>query len=251
MRLANTCLHDSHERKSHRAEPVLPPCPGASHHADGSADSSPPAAGHRAAEETGVSPLGTPSAGAPSHSADGQPPGAELAGDRGWDRRRRRRQRRRGRPRGSRDAGWSNLARLGGWTCGPGTHSRWPFLLVSLLAACAAQPIVTAPRTYQGGGGGAAVGTGAGALIDKDNRWRGAARGAALGDVLGGSVTAIASRAARESVSANQPVAYQSTDGWQRVEAVPQTQNARGCRQVHERVYQDNELVREQIREVC
>ena len=93
--------------------------------------------------------------------------------------------------------------------------------------------------------------TGAGALIDKDNRWRGAARGAALGDVLGGSLTAIASRAARESVSANQPVAYQSTDGWQRIEAVPRAENVRGCRQVHERVYQDNELVREQIREVC
>ena len=104
-----------------------------------------------------------------------------------------------------------------------------------------------------GAGAGATVGTGAGvgALIDKDNRWRGAAHGAALGGVLGGSVTEISSRAARESVSANQPVAYQSTDGWQRIEAVPQTRNTRGCRQVHERVYQDNRLVREQIREVC
>jgi hypothetical protein len=120
-------------------------------------------------------------------------------------------------------------------------------LAVSLLAACAAQPIVTTPRTYHGAGAGAAVGVGAGALIDKDNRWRGAALGAALGGVLGGSLTEIASRAARESVSMNQLVAYQSTDGW----AVPQTQNARGCRQVHERVYQDNQLVREQIREVC
>lgn len=27
--------------------------------------------------------------------------------------------------------------------------------------------------------------------------------------------------------------------------------NASGCRQVHERVYPDNQLVREQIREVC
>ena len=122
---------------------------------------------------------------------------------------------------------------------------------MSVLAACAAQPIVTTPRTYQGAGAGAAVGAGAGALIDKDNRWRGAALGAALGGVLGGSLTEISSRAARESVAANQPVAYQSTDGWQRVEAVPQTQNAPGCRQVHERVYQDNQLVREQIREVC
>jgi MFS family permease len=127
-------------------------------------------------------------------------------------------------------------------------------LVVCMLAACAAQPaqpIVTTPRTYQGAGAGAVVGAGAGALIDKDNRWRGAALGAALGGILGGSLTEISSRAARESVSANQPVAYQSTDGWQRVEAVPQAPTARGCRQVRERVYQDNQLVREQIREVC
>lgn len=129
----------------------------------------------------------------------------------------------------------------------------WPALPVAvlsmgLLAACA-QHVATGTR--QGEGGGATVATGAGALIDKDNRWRGAARGAALGDVLSGRLTAIASRAARESVRANQPVAYQSTDGWQRIEAVPRAESARGCRQVHERVYQDNELVREQIREVC
>lgn len=130
-----------------------------------------------------------------------------------------------------------------------------PVLAASLLAACAAQPVATTPPTFQDTGAGAAVavgnGAGVGALIDKDNRWRGAKLGSALGDSLGGSVTEISSRAARESVSANQPVAYQSTDGWQRIEAVPQTRNTRGCRQVHERVYQDNRLVREQIREVC
>jgi hypothetical protein len=125
-------------------------------------------------------------------------------------------------------------------------------LALSLLAACAAQqPIVTTPRTYQGAGVGAAVGAGAGALIDKDNRWRGAALGAALGGVLGGTLTEIPSRAARESVAENQTVTYQSTDGWQRVEATPRTASAAGCRQVRERVYQDDRLVREQIREVC
>jgi len=44
---------------------------------------------------------------------------------------------------------------------------------------------------------------------------------------------------------------HQSTDGWQRVEATPQPSSGAGCRQVCERVYQDNQLVREQIREVC
>ena len=108
----------------------------------------------------------------------------------------------------------------------------WHGLLVTVLAvslaACAARPVVTTPRSYQGAGAGAVVSAGAGALIDKDNRWRGAAHGAALGGVLGGSLTEISSRAARESANANQPVVYQSTDGWPRVEAVPRGQDARG-----------------------
>jgi hypothetical protein len=106
-----------------------------------------------------------------------------------------------------------------------------------MLVACASQPVATAPGTHPGAGTGTAAGAGSGALIDKDNRWRGAQHGAA--------------RAARESVASNQPVAYQSTDGWQRIETAPQGAGGARCRQVRERVYQDNQLVREQIREVC
>jgi hypothetical protein len=125
--------------------------------------------------------------------------------------------------------------------------------VVGTLAACAvqSQPVVTTPRTYQGAGAGAAVGAGAGALIDKNNRWRGAVIGGALGAVLGGTVTEISSRAAREAAAEGRPVTYQSQDGWQRVEAHPQGRTASGCRQVQERVYQDGKLVREQMREVC
>jgi hypothetical protein len=93
---------------------------------------------------------------------------------------------------------------------------------------------------------------GAGTVIDKENRWRGAAVGAELGGVLGGTVTQISSRAARESLATNLAVAYHTTDGWQRVETAPQGPGGRsGCRQVRERIYQDNQLVREQIREIC
>lgn len=126
-------------------------------------------------------------------------------------------------------------------------------LITVTLGACAVQPepVVTTPRTYQGAAAGAAVGAGAGALIDKHNRWRGAVIGGALGALLGGTLTEISARAAREAAVQNQPVAYQSTDGWQRVEAWPQGTSPRGCRQVQERVYQNGQLVREQMREVC
>jgi MFS family permease len=127
-------------------------------------------------------------------------------------------------------------------------------MLGGVLAACAAQPYgpVTTPRTYQGAGAGAAVGAGAGALIDKDNRWRGAVLGAALGGLLGGTLTEISSRAAREAAAEGQPVVYQSSDGWQRVVATPQGAPAgAGCRMVKEQVYQDGRLVQERTREVC
>lgn len=122
------------------------------------------------------------------------------------------------------------------------------------LAACAAvqgSPLVTTPRTYQGAGLGAAVGAGAGALVDKKNHWRGAVLGGALGAVLGGGLTEISSRAANEAAVQNRPVAYQTTDGFQRVEAAPQGRGPSGCRQVQERVYQNGQLIQERVREVC
>ena len=145
---------------------------------------------------------------------------------------------------------------MGGRICGPGAALLAAVLAASLLAACAAQRVATTPPTTQDAGAGAVV------AVGHRRRGRGSDRqGQSLARRYAvappsemcsrGSVTEISSRAARESVSANQPVAYQSTDGWQRIEAVPQTRNTRGCRQVHERVYQDNRLVREQIREVC
>ena len=114
---------------------------------------------------------------------------------------------------------------------------------VTLASACISQPVVS-PRPYKGAS--------AGTVIDKENRWRGAAVGAQLGGVLGGNVTEISSRAARESLAYDQAVAYQTTDGWQRVETAPEGPGGRsGCRQVRERIYQDNQLVREQVREIC
>ncbi|GIX47239.1 MAG: lipoprotein [Candidatus Tectimicrobiota bacterium] len=116
----------------------------------------------------------------------------------------------------------------------------------TLLAGC------TTTQTYQGAAAGGALGAAAGALIDKHNRWRGAVIGGLLGAALGGTVTEISARAAREAAQTGKPVAYESTDGWQRVEATPVAYNAQTkCHKVRERVWQDGKLVKDEVREVC
>lgn len=120
-------------------------------------------------------------------------------------------------------------------------------LLGSIVSSCA-----TSERTYQGAGAGGAVGAVLGALIDKNNRWRGALIGGAAGALLGGTVTEVASRASREAAQEGRQVAYESEDGFHRVQATPVRHNPRtGCREVREQVYQDGQIVRDQVKEVC
>jgi hypothetical protein len=111
-----------------------------------------------------------------------------------------------------------------------------------ILSSCAnVNPYPTSQRTYEGAAVGGALGSVAGILIDNDNRWRGALIGGLLGAAIGGTVTEISSRAAREAAYEGRPVVYQSQDGFQRVEATP----------VRERIWQDDKLVKDEIREVC
>ncbi|MBI2461057.1 MAG: glycine zipper 2TM domain-containing protein [Candidatus Rokubacteria bacterium] len=125
-------------------------------------------------------------------------------------------------------------------------------LVTLTVGACATtQSPVTTGRTYEGATAGGVLGAVAGALIDKKNRWRGAVIGGALGAVFGGTVTEISARASREAAQQNRPVSYQTTDGFQRVEAEPVGTTPRGCRQVRERIYQEGQLVRDEVREVC
>ncbi|RMF91447.1 MAG: glycine zipper 2TM domain-containing protein [Nitrospinota bacterium] len=126
------------------------------------------------------------------------------------------------------------------------------WLVVGVFGTLLLSSCVTTERTYQGAAAGGALGAGAGALIDKDNRWRGALIGGLLGAALGGTVTEISSRAAREAAQSGQPVAYQSVDGFQKVEATPVGFNAQtNCHKVRERVWQDGKLVKDEIKEVC
>ncbi|GBC87999.1 hypothetical protein HRbin13_00111 [bacterium HR13] len=118
---------------------------------------------------------------------------------------------------------------------------------VMFLAGCGQ---VTSERTYQGAGVGAAGGAIAGALIDKENRWRGAVIGGVLGAIIGGTITEISARAAREAAVNNRPVEYRSEDGRERVYAEPIASRGR-CKIVKTNYYQDGKLVKVEEKEVC
>ena len=77
--------------------------------------------------------------------------------------------------------------------------------IVILLAAVLSMSLSgCASRSgYEGAAVGAGVGGVAGALLDRDNRWRGGVIGGALGAVLGGTLGEISDRAARQSAQTN------------------------------------------------
>lgn len=82
------------------------------------------------------------------------------------------------------------------------------FLVVAvLLSGCA----TTSTRTRTGAGTGAILGGVAGALIDKDNPWRGGVVGAFAGALIGGTIGNMMDRAAEESAAKNRPVQYSRT----------------------------------------
>jgi len=122
--------------------------------------------------------------------------------------------------------------------------------IILAFAVFSAGVISCSQAGSQGAAVGGAVGATAGALIDKNNRWRGAVIGGALGAVLGGTMADIAQTAAREAAMANRPVEYRSEDGRQRVYAEPVASRG-NCRIVKTTYYQDGRLVKTEEREVC
>ncbi|AEB09041.1 glycine zipper 2TM domain-containing protein [Desulfobacca acetoxidans] len=85
------------------------------------------------------------------------------------------------------------------------------FLLVISLAGCTS----LSPYTYTGAGVGGALGAGAGALLDHNNRWRGAMVGGLMGGALGGAATELGRRAAQDSNQQRVYGAYPPADPYQ------------------------------------
>lgn len=124
-------------------------------------------------------------------------------------------------------------------------------MALALLISCASmQP--TTPRTYEGAGVGAVVGGIAGALLDRHNPWRGGLIGGTLGLVAGATLTEISARASREAAQSHKPIEYRTEDGRGVYRAEPQSYDpSTKCTKIHERVWQDGQLVKDEIKEVC
>src|SRR5574341_525933 len=118
------------------------------------------------------------------------------------------------------------------------------FGVSTLLSSCA-----TSQRTYKTGSG---LEGPAGTLIVRENSWRGGVLGAEVGGVLTGTVTEISKKAAVEAIQERRPVIYQSNDGFQRVEETPVSYNTETkCHKVRERIWQEKQLVKDEVKEVC
>ena len=120
-------------------------------------------------------------------------------------------------------------------------------IILSLLTITACTPY-----HHEGAATGAAVGGVTGAILDHRNPWRGGIIGAALGAIIGATITDISLRASREAAMSGRPVEYRTEDGRGVYYAEPlEYDRYTRCRKVHERVWEDGRLVKDQIREIC
>lgn len=119
-------------------------------------------------------------------------------------------------------------------------------LMLSFLAAACA------PYQQEGAATGGAIGGITGAILDHRNPWRGGVIGAVLGAIAGATIADISVRGSREAYRTGRPVEYTTEDGRGRYYAEPGDYDARTrCRKVHEKVWEDGRLVKDQVREVC
>ncbi|MBX0311435.1 MAG: glycine zipper 2TM domain-containing protein [Sulfurihydrogenibium sp.] len=125
-------------------------------------------------------------------------------------------------------------------------------LLSAFMLTSCAETYMPSQTAYQGGLIGAATGATAGAILNKDNKWKGGVIGGVIGAIAGATISEIAKRGAIEAVQSNQPVQYQSGDGRVIYQAQPEGYDAQTkCHKVHEKIYENGRLVKDQVREVC
>ncbi len=120
------------------------------------------------------------------------------------------------------------------------------------LFSCAYYPYP--PENYNTQAG-AAIGAGMGALIGQaiGGNSKSTIAGLAAGTIIGalvGNAQDQANMAARDAAQYNKPVIYYDENG-QAVEAIPEPGSKPNCSRVRKRVWENGEVVKETVEEVC
>lgn len=126
--------------------------------------------------------------------------------------------------------------------------------LISLVLVVSMFVVLSGCTPYhsQGVGTGAAIGGVSGAILDHRNPWRGGLIGGAIGAMLGATIADVEYRGAREAYHHDHPVEYRTADGRGVYWAEPRGYDERThCKKIHEKVWEDGRLVRDNIRQVC
>jgi hypothetical protein len=123
----------------------------------------------------------------------------------------------------------------------------WILLILLLLSLPACTRYHTKGPAVGGSTGGVT-----GTILDHKNPWRGGVAGAAPGTIAGATLADISYRGSREAIRSGRPVEYTTEDGRGKYHAEPMDYSAgTNCRKVHERVWADGRLVKDQLRDIC
>ncbi|MCE5311661.1 MAG: glycine zipper 2TM domain-containing protein [Nitrospiraceae bacterium] len=134
--------------------------------------------------------------------------------------------------------------------------ARMKMIMCLLLILVFVSVTACATHQYEGGTAGGIFGGIAGALLDHKNPWRGGVIGAGLGALAGATIADISVRGSRQAATTGQPAVYRTEDGRGMYWAEPAgdvyypNENTK-CRKVQERVYENGQLVKDTVKEVC
>ena len=123
---------------------------------------------------------------------------------------------------------------------------------VSMFAGCASDP--TRYNTQRGAGIGGLIGGVIGAMSSQSHTWQGLLIGATIGTLVGaiaGNSVDQQEQAKRDALNNNSRVVYYDNHNGA-VEVVPEPINQRtDCRKVTTNIYENGQLVKSKIEEVC
>ncbi|MEW6116709.1 MAG: glycine zipper 2TM domain-containing protein [Nitrospirota bacterium] len=133
---------------------------------------------------------------------------------------------------------------------------RWKKVIIILVIAFLSAGTASASPQWEGGAAGGLIGGIAGALLDHKNPWRGGVIGAGLGAIMGATIADISARGAQEAAQAGKPVEYRTERGRECYRAEPVSDvyypnEYTRCRKVRERIWEDDRLVKDTVREIC